>query len=720
MAATDTFLSTDSLRTKGAKSMRKLQWLLLIAAVIFGKGCTCSNAINGGENPDGMAGMGLTVLPATVTLNVTIGGTIPTQTFTATDLAGMDVSTSAVWSVGDPTLGTFNGNVFTPSAIHGGTTTVTATYQGESGTATLIVVLHADITTTTCPGCPAFPPNSAPACTSMSRNPAVLYPPDNTLVPPNMNVIETQFDQGMGNTLFEIDFENAVTDVRVETQCNAITDTKGLATNGCAYDLSQTVWDYIAQTNAGGEPLMISVRATDSTQSCVATSSSTNILFAEQPLNGGIYYWQSVVIGGVQGAAGGVFTYNFGVPNQAPNPFLTPSGSSNKCVGCHFLSRDGLKMTYGSDDADADDEYGDLRPQLLDVTTKTVPMMMPMLPPGFQTFSPDHSVFLASDGRDMNNPPAFYLFNSTTGAAGSPATVPSGGLRGTQPDWSPDGTSIVFVQVPSGDFFSNMGGTSTNGDDEHFYHGSLFTMSYNSAAQTFGSPTALLGSQGENNYYPAYSPDNKFVIFNRAPATQPLLSQDAFSNVNAQVMLMPATAGAMPIALPALNNGNSSTYTNSWPRFAPTVQMYKGHQLVWVTFSSTRDYGDKVRNSVMINNGMGLVPQVNCYPSESPENPNGSKTQPLAPNCHQPQIWMASIDLTAAASGTGDPSTPAFWLPFQDVTAHNHIAQWVITIVGNSGNPDGGSGQCIPLGSSCTAGAFCCGSVCSSGTCAIP
>ena len=80
---------------------------------------------------------------------------------------------------------------------------------------------------------------------------------------------------------------------------------------------------------------------------------------------------------------------------------------------------------------------------------------------------------------------------------------------------------------------------------------------------------------------------------------------------------------------------------------------------------------------------------------------------------------MAAIDLTVAASGNGDPSTPAFWLPFQDVTAHNHIAQWVVSIVGNPGGPDGG-GACIPIGQSCTAGANCCGSICSSGMCAIP
>lgn len=42
-----------------------------------------------------------------------------------------------------------------------------------------------------------------------------------------------------------------------------------------------------------------------------------------------------------------------------------------------------------------------------------------------------------------------------------------------------------------------------------------------------------------------------------------------------------------------------------------------------------------------------------------------------------------------------DPSFPAFWLPFQDVTAHNHIAQWVDQI---AAPPSG----CQDVGQDCT------------------
>src|SRR5438132_1252360 len=44
---------------------------------------------------------------------------------------------------------------------------------------------------------------------------------------------------------------------------------------------------------------------------------------------------------------------------------------------------------------------------------------------------------------------------------------------------------------------------------------------------------------------------------------------------------------------------------------------------------------------------------------------------PFAGNCQQPQIWMAPINITTAGAvtgGKGDPSYPAFWRPFRDIT----------------------------------------------------
>ena len=691
--------------------------LVLVAGLAANPGCSCSH--NGAKDTDGgaggddmsvpISGGDIVITPADATLDITPGGVPATQTYTAALKNGQDVTGQTTWTVDDASLGAFSGNGFTSTVDHGGTTLVHAAYNGLTGFATLHVKLHAMVPSDSCPSCPPFPGSGTPACSATAQTPAVLYPPDGTLVPPNMNVLELQYDQGGGNTYFEIDYENAATDVRVLTQCTPITDSKGTATNGCVYDLSQQVWDYIAQSNRGGDPLNIIVRATDASGSCVATSQTqVAISFAEEDLNGGVYYWQSVAIGVASGAAGGIFRYDFGKRGQTPEAFLAPvpGAKMNRCIGCHFLSRDGSKMTYGNDDPDADDEYSDLTTTLIDVATKQA-VNPGMLKGGFQAFTPDHSLFLASNPSGGNPMNMFTLWNGATGAAASPAMVSSGAGRATQPDYSADGSQVVFVAPGSFAFPSY-----TRTDDNHFSGGSIFTMSANGT--TFGTPTPLVTSAGENNYYPAFSPDGAFVVFNRVPltgapgactntATAGSCPNDAFSNPNARIFIVPA-AGGTPVDLASING--SGALENSWPRFAPTVQHYKGDTIAWVTFASTRDYGDVVRNTATI----GGMPQHPCYPPESPENTSTNKNVIEDPSCLQPQLWMAAINLSKASTGA-DPSFPAFWLPFQDPHAHNHIAQWVLQLVGPPSTGD--MGMCVPDGTACTAGgAQCCNGVC--------
>ena len=132
--------------------------------------------------------------------------------------------------------------------------------------------------------------------------------------------------------------------------------------------------------------------------------------------------------------------------------------------------------------------------------------------------------------------------------------------------------------------------------------------------------------------------------------------------------------------------------------------------MLWVTFSSNRDYGLH-----LVNQGFD-----NCYP---PESPDYDQPQPLSKqgvtyeNCAQPQIWMAAVivDNDGALVGV-DRSFPAFWLPFQDVTSHNHTAQWVEKVV-TQPPPDGGS--CVALDDTCDGvDKTCCSDgICCYGTC---
>ena len=229
-----------------------------------------------------------------------------------------------------------------------------------------------------CDGCAPFPPLTGQACTPQELGPPTLvYPPDGVLLPPNMNVLEVQWVPPAGAALFEVDFENAATDVRVETSCVPVAAVRtsadgGAQYSGCGLTLSQQEWNDIANTNRDGDPLKVTVRATPLAGSCVTTSpQSVNVMFAKDDLTGGIYYWQSVLYGQVAGTAGGIYYHDFGTFDPKPTPFWTTGGQQNSCVGCHTLSKDGMQMALMQDDADADDEYGDVKPLTVKVPTRT-------------------------------------------------------------------------------------------------------------------------------------------------------------------------------------------------------------------------------------------------------------------------------------------------------------------------------------------------------------
>jgi hypothetical protein len=570
-----------------------------------------------------------------------------------------------------------------------------------------------------CTSCPSFPAPSAPTCApTVLGPPTLVYPTDGLLLPPNMNVLEVQFLPPAGATLFEVDFENAITDVRVETTCAPVTGVRG-GTSGCGVTLSQTQWNDISDANRDGDFVRVFVRATDTAASCVSVSAtSSQLAFAKDDLTGGLYYWQSATYGGIGGKTGGIYFHDFGSFSPTPTPFYT-SGGTGTCVGCHTLSLDGVRMSLMTDDPDGDDEFGDVHTLVMDVASRSSVGGQKMSP-GFQTWTHDHAKMIAttfkgSAGGGKGPPPppgggggtydtSFDVFDGTTATFLANLALPSG-MSGTQPSLSADDSSLVFV-VPAS-------GTIDKSGDTHFKLGALYVASFSAASNTLGTPAKVLGATGHNYYYPAFAPDGSFLVFDDAPDAPDTATSngDDFYNRDARVKILhnPPAPGATPIDLPNLNVADG--LTNSWPRWSPAATSFHGKAVAWVTFSSNRDYGLHLTNKGFDN----------CYP---PEGPSYDQPQPLSKqgvtyeNCAQPQIWMAGVivdpDPTLDAT---DRSFPAFWLPFQDVTAHNHSAQWVAEVQappsGDAGTEDGGAGEggptsCGEPSAACSASALCC------------
>jgi hypothetical protein len=599
-----------------------------------------------------------------------------------------------------------------------------------------------------CSGC-TFPSLNASACSSSSPAIKVVYPIDGVLVPPNMNVITIQWTPYGGYQTYEVDFENSVTDTRIITKCATQTMDTGqppAASGGCALTLTSSEWSLLAAANRGAQPVAISVRGTTNGTCATSSVNTVHLAFAAEDVLGAIYYWKSTVSS--NGTGGQIWVKSFG--SSSPEQQVTGVGSlTATCNGCHALSRDGSKMVVYSDDDDSDDEYSDITGSLIDmasmqpVGTSAALSNRSGQPPGFSTFSPNHAYYLTSDGLGSAAGGAtnvFALWSGTAGTQSSTITFGNAGDRPTMPDWSPDGKTVIYSlpkEVASWDgqaaallgdsgLLSGLGGLGTlisgRNDDDHEFGASIYTIPYSGSGQ-FGMPSEFLASQGENNYYPSYSPDGQYVVFDRAPLSTSVSSvdgcvgsspqvscpNDSFSNPAARLMLTYNLAGQAVIDLEKANGSPASgplPLSNSWPRWSPFVQSYMGGRLLWVAFSSTRDYGVLVRNH--------LTGMYQCYPPDSYELAGGAHGSTFAPQCQQPKLWMAAINLSEAK---GDPSFPAFYLPFQDITTHNHTPQWTQQVV-TMPPPS----QCIMSGGSCTTNpsACCSPAACSGdGTCEV-
>lgn len=540
----------------------------------------------------------LTIEPENAVL-VALAGTGSPMAFTARatldDGSTIDVTSETTFSASSVAVGGFSRANFTATGARGGRIYVEARYGDAVATTALTVRLTTTLVVT---GAPMDAATRFGGAVDVLRNPSFLYPQSGVLLPPNLRSFNIQWNAGVGTDLYELRFRNDVTDITVFT-------------TAASYQLDSTLWTYVAETNRGGSRgasgveggagggvnVELSLRATSSFGGVgVGTATPIMIGFAKQDLSGAIYYWTTT--------NEGIIRYDFGDPEQAPESYYTRA-ESGRCVACHVLTRDGSRMAFTYDGGNYPSGILDVASRALTSTTA--------YNGNFQTFDPSGALLVSSSHGTLT------LRDGTT--ANALGTVPTAAYA-TQPDWSPSGTELVYAQPES---LSN---------DWGFTNASIVTIPWDGSL--WGTPTTLVSSNGMNNYYPSFSPDGEWILFNRSTG-------DSYDDYDARLFAVRASDPTSVVDLASANGIGS--LTNSWPRWSPFVQKQgeKTGDLLWFAFSSKRAYG------------------------------NGA-------NGGRPQIWMAAFEPGRISEGQ-DPSYPAFWLPFQNISTNNHIAQWTEQLV---------------------------------------
>jgi hypothetical protein len=458
---------------------------------------------------------------------------------------------------------------------------------------------------------------------------AWLYPYDKTvfprgLLPPTMQFAGTQ-----------------PTAMYVHITCASL-DYKGYfkpSSSNFALALPGPAWTAITNAASGPQdPLKVEI--TKVAGGVVAGPITEYWPVAQGSLRGTIYY---ETYGSQLAGAVGLMEIQPG----AATPKVIKTGCGNVC---HTASADGSTLV-ASQTLLSSAAY-DLKNNIATIQTATDERYT------YGALTPDGSLLMsATHYRTWIPGTPSKLYDTKSGsvipALGWDGVIKNGGTTA----FSPDGKQIAFVH-----------------EDKDSGH-TIAKMDFQSGNNTFSGLVDLASDPGYMLGWPAYTPDGKWVVFQKG--TPPSGGAPFETDGGAHADLFFVDIATKTVArLDAVDGYSSSSGTQSYLpandpdlSFAPTVLPEAVGGYFWVVFTSHRAYG-------------------NTYPSMAGV---GGTADMLG------QLWVAAIDLSPTAGK--DASHPAFYLDGQEQTADNLRGFWVLP-------------PCEPQGGPCTTGDQCCDGFC--------
>ncbi len=570
------------------------------------------------------------VEPAQATLTVALGGSA-TQDYTVHGVfegERTEITSACTFAI-DADFGTFTDARATVGA-RGGKTTVTAGCGTRSATAQLAVNLTGSIVM---PGTPANAAElfeDATPTTDPARTPSIEYPIDRAVSPRNIPPVEVQW-AASGNDLFH---------VRLTSTFLAI----DVYTTAVEAMLDVPAWDAITTSAAGSDLVFAVAGLAQAAPTTKYQATDVTVTMSNDTIDRtAIYYWAS--------SQGNVMSQTFGTTSA-------PSVVRGECTSCHSVSRAGTRIGYSrcvnNDCSPSTLTVGFLKYDPGSNTWNEAVNANDLAITGsYTTFAPVGNPFpsdnqaLAMVNRlggtfELRDPDTGALVPSNLAVAND---TPNGGAANTRaalmPDWSPDGTKVVYATSPhAGQYIDLADGRIAQ-----------MTYSYQNGTHTFGAPTYLVenpitlaNGTYTNFFFPSYSPDGQLVVFNAARAGW----RGNPAHTPGQRMMLAEASGAWVTDLTAMNGGFVDKDI-TWAHWAPAAS----NDYYWVVFSSQRDYGHRVT-------------QANSHPSCVANGVLQCK-----------QLWLGAVAKNKL-TGLVDPSAPPMWLPGQDIAADNISPYWSV------------------------------------------
>jgi hypothetical protein len=398
--------------------------------------------------------------------------------------------------------------------------------------------------------------------------------------------------------------------------------------------MDKPIWQGLA-SHVVNTPIQVSVRALGA--GGATSASATSFTIAPVDARGKMVYW--ALRGYDASDPANTELFGFGVGDEhvvsvlkVPDVQQTTSGASISCIGCHTATPDGAFVGFTGNYP-----WGNALASVAPGATGQMPAFLGTSGVdaltqdwhGIITFSGQHwaageHIAVTSQSSQAVDPAANLIWMELdSGSSGVLARTgdPAGAAA---PNFSHDGTKIVYTSTDA-----NQDGRLGVGTAD------LYTIPYGARAGGAARPIAGAADPNFAEYYPAFSPDDQLVAFNRldqsdanlTPTGQPY-DGGMFFNPAAEIWVV-AAAGGAPLRLAANDppactppvKPNTRVYPdkagwdNSWAKWSPEVGVANDSKYYWLVFSSYRYDVSPPRGQLYMTAVVTTETSVTTYPA---------------------------------------------------------------------------------------------------------